>query len=115
MSSVEIDSGIAAHKAWISRLRLYLDGISSDDISIAAAGDFTKCALGQWLYGPGQQYELFLQFHELVETHKNFHDVAAEIVHRHRAGDLEGASRLLDVDLVGLSDKIVKLLGLLKV
>lgn len=115
MSSIDIDSAIAAHRVWSSRLRFYLDGITDDIVTVERIGDFTACVLGRWLYGSGADYDLFKQYHELIETHQRFHEVAAEVVRLHHAGETDNADSLLTGDFEDLSHKVIELLKLLKV
>lgn len=115
MSSIDIDSAIAAHRAWSSRLSFYLDGISEDVVTVERVGDFTACVLGRWLYGSGEDYKSFVQYHELLEVHKQFHLVAAEVVRLHHLGDDETANQLLAGEFEDLSHRVVEYLKQLKI
>lgn len=115
MSSIDIDSAIAAHRVWSSRLRFYLDGITDDIVTVERIGDFTACVLGRWLYGSGSDYDPFQQYHELLEIHQRFHEVAAEIVSLHHAGETDSADKLLTGDFAELSHRVIELLKQMKI
>ena len=114
MPSLDIDTAIAAHTAWIKRLRFFMDGISDGQMNIDQVGDDTRCALGSWLYGAGSDYDLLKQYHELVTVHREFHRVAAEVVEAHQRGDEAIAERLYADRFMGLSRDIVALLNELR-
>lgn len=115
MLSIDIDAAIAAHKAWRGHLRFFLDGISNKTFTIESVRDHTACALGQWLYGPGADYNLFTQYSDLKEVHRLFHETAAEITRLHQAGDSERAETLLADEFTTYSRRVIELLELLKI
>lgn len=115
MSSIDIEAAIAAHLSWAKRLRFHIDGISSEQLTVSDVADFRRCVLGQWLYGSGQEYGLFKQYHELLEEHEQFHGIAAKVLQLHQAGLDEAAGAVLDGEFVTASDRVVKLLREIKV
>jgi hypothetical protein len=115
MSSIDIDSAIAAHRIWATRLRYRLEGISEEPITVQTARDHTQCILGKWLFGSGEQYNLFEQYFELIEVHRSFHEIAAEIVTLHQNGERGKAESLLKNEFQQQSDKVVELLLDLKI
>jgi hypothetical protein len=115
VSSIDIDAGIAAHKAWFGRLRSYLDGLTDGELSVGDVNDCKRCVLGQWLYGSGEQYNLFTHYHELIKVHQRFHEVAGQIVELHQSGQTAKAEALLETEFKFLSEQVVVLLTDLKI
>ncbi len=115
MSSIDIDAGIAAHKAWFSRLRYYLDGLTEGELSVGDVNDCTRCVLGAWLYGSGEQYSLFTQYHDLITVHRAFHELAGRIIELHQSGQTAVAETLLEGEFKSLSERVIALLNDIKI
>ena len=113
MSSIDLESAIAAHMGWAKKLRDTIDGHAENDISVADVHDHTACVLGRYLYGTGNEYSLFKQYHDLLEVHRRFHKTASEIVQLHKSKEDDRAISLLDGEFQAASDRICELLRLL--
>lgn len=115
MSSLDIDSAIGAHKAWRSRLENVVYGIEESSLSCDSICDDRKCLLGTWLYGRGQVYASWEHFTPIMDTHKQFHESACNIVKTFNQGHAEEAQALLDGEFSRLSGLLVGLLTLLRI
>jgi len=115
MSSIDIEAAIASHVSWVERLRNVIGGQPDSSVTRESAGNDASCGLGQWLYGSGQEYDLFSQFHDLKTVHSRFHQIAAEIVDLVHSQETAAATSLLEDSLRTKSEEIVRLLGDLKI
>ncbi|MBN8716280.1 MAG: CZB domain-containing protein [Xanthomonadales bacterium] len=86
---------IDKHMQWKLRLKTYLRGggepLDANTVSVDDA-----CALGKWLYGPGQKVQHLPEFQRLKEHHKHFHAVAGKVVLEHQRGRTAQAQAVLD-------------------
>lgn len=114
MANIDIESAIAAHKAWSGRIRDVIEGKGKKDTSVNDVQDHTACVLGRYLYGVGQEYSLFNEYHKLLDTHQQFHEVATSVLQLHEAGDDAQARFLLDSKFQELTDRVIYLLNELK-
>jgi hypothetical protein len=114
MITIEIESAIAAHQMWSKRLRHIVDGISPNRVTPTFVGSYTKCLLGEWLYGEGTKYHANIEYVELIKVHQQFHELAAEIVTLHLAGNDIAARQLLDGNFETLSNQVVDFLHRLR-
>jgi hypothetical protein len=114
MITIEIETAIAAHQMWSKRLRHIVDGISPSRVTPAFVGSYTTCLLGEWLYGEGEKYGSTLEYTELIKIHQRFHEVAAEIVTLHLAGNNTAARQLLEGNFETLSNEVVYFLHRLR-
>lgn len=80
MNLTTIDNAILAHRAWISRFRASVSGISTEKFSTAEACDDTACSLGKWLLTDSTDQLPTLVHYQIVAQHKIFHRYAADIV-----------------------------------
>lgn len=90
----DFSSAIDAHRKWKVRLRAAIAEHGKLDVQTLCRDD--KCALGQWLHGPGGarwgQRPLFV---ELVERHAAFHRTAAEVAQTINREQYDEAERLI--------------------
>lgn len=110
MTSLDIDAAIGAHTAWKRRFEFMLDGIIDDTIDRERAGDDTRCVLGCWLFSKDQEHTDLPIYSVLVDTHREFHNVASQIIDAIDASDVVLAKQLLDTTFNGLSREVVALL-----
>ncbi|WP_240125322.1 methyl-accepting chemotaxis protein [Thermomonas alba] len=86
---------IDKHMQWKLRLKTYLRGggepLDADTISVDDA-----CALGKWIYGPGQQVQHLPEYQRLKEHHKHFHATAGKVILEHQRGRTAQAQALLE-------------------
>ena len=82
---MDFDQAIAAHSAWKSKLKAYLN---KPDGSLKAADiqSDQECLLGQWIHGEAKQWIGNAAYTELKMQHAAFHAAAAELVRKADAG-----------------------------
>lgn len=115
LAEIDIDTAIAAHENWKLRLRNYLDGKSSEQLSPEIVCLDDKCDLGKWLHGPGgQRLGKYPSFTMLIARHKYFHVQASTVVALSQAGDKAKAEETLKTNYEHGSTQTVLLLKELK-
>jgi len=98
----------AAHLAWKTKLRGYLDGKSS--LSREEAVSHRHCVLGKWYYSSGLEHYGKLQEMQAIEApHTELHELIGAIIGSKEQGDAEEAERLF-LKIEPLSQQIVNLL-----
>jgi len=98
----------AAHLAWKTKLRSYLDGKAS--LSQEQAVSHRHCMLGQWYYGSGlENYGQLKEMREIEAPHTELHRLISTIIETKEKGDLREAERLFS-NVEPLSQQIVSLL-----
>jgi len=96
-----------AHLAWNDRLTAYLDGTSRENLDVHQIAPDNLCILGKWIYGPAaQQFQQQQEFHDLRQTHKQFHLTAGQVLIEHNDGNTEAANQLLLGKFRSLSSRI---------
>ncbi len=108
----ELHRAKAAHLAWKSKLRAFLDGKASLDKS--AAFSHTECAFGRWYYSDGSRHFSHLpEMAEVEDPHIELHKTIRRIVELKEQGEVASAEELYET--VGpLSDQIVALITALE-
>ncbi|NNM52129.1 MAG: CZB domain-containing protein [Pseudomonadales bacterium] len=107
--SLSIDHIIAIHKAWDERLYHYVIGSSKEDMQPEVLRTDDRCILGTWLHGAGQrQLGSYVTFTKLLNTHRDFHHQAAEIVALKQIGQVDKALELLHGKFQALSQEIIQ-------
>lgn len=109
---VELHRAKAAHLAWKSKLRAFLDGKATLDKS--AAFSHTECVFGHWYYSEGTQH--FGQLPEMTaveEPHKQLHEIIRRIVELKDRGERDAAEALYE-QVEPLSEQIVELISSLE-
>ena len=95
----------AAHLAWKTKLRSFLDGRST--LTREQAVSHRHCVLGTWYYGEGlEKYGRMREMQALEAPHKALHGLIARIIECKEGGDLEEAERLYR-EVEPLSERIV--------
>ena len=101
---------VEAHIKWKIRLQKHLDGTSDEKLNPDVICLDNKCALGQWIYGDGQQYKDMEGFEDLRTTHADFHKCASEVVRKTDTGDKSAAENIFKNDYALLSTNITRML-----
>jgi Chemoreceptor zinc-binding domain len=115
LAEIDIDTAIAAHENWKLRLRNYLDGKSTEQLSPEVVCLDDKCDLGKWLHGPGgQRLGKYPAFTLLIARHKYFHVQASTVVALAQSGDTAKAEATLKTHYEHGSTQTVLLLKELK-
>jgi len=91
----EIESAVAAHSAWKTRLHDAIDkGIL--EIPIATIKADNQCAFGKWLYSPSiTQSNRSKEYQAVKGAHAEFHGVAAKVAELAQAGNKTEANTLM--------------------
>lgn len=104
---------ISAHVMWKQRLFALLAGNSKEQLDPAVIELDNRCVLGKWIYGDGQRMTELPAFEEVRGLHARFHQLAAEVVKLHLAGEASAAEFLLHGEYSRLSEKLKhRILGL---
>lgn len=74
------------HRRWMKNLEIHLALPPGQGPAVAT--DPHACGFGRWYHGVGmQRYGRLKTFSTIDETHRRLHDVASDLIARHRAGD----------------------------
>lgn len=113
---MNFDDAIRAHAEWKVRIQKYLKN-PDGSINVEDLGKDNLCALGQWIYGEGENYNTMEEYEDLREVHKHFHQTAAHILMRRNQGETIESELVLgaESDYAKYSTDIMKLLVKLKV
>ena len=107
------DDMIQAHHNWKVRLKAFLAGSGPALAADSAAAD-NLCALGKWMYGPGQRAADLEEYRQLRQAHAGFHRLAGQVVRLHQAGDTAGANRLLEGEFQRATETTVQAIRALR-
>lgn len=112
MSSLNIESAVAAHRSWCRKLKFVINDITDGQIDADLIGDETHCVFGNWLSGSGgREYSTAEEFGQILVVHKSFHEAASEIVQLSHSGKRYEANSLIITKLEPLSHEILRLLN----
>jgi len=107
-SSFDFQNAIAAHLAWKSRLRGFLDGRES--LSLEQAVSHKHCVLGKWYYAEGlANYGHISDMKAIEPPHTELHAIIKNIIELKENGQLPEAEQEYG-KVATLSQKIVSLL-----
>lgn len=90
---MNFDEAISAHVEWKVRLRVHLAEPGQKTLTPEEVASDDRCVLGRWIYGEGAGYASDGAYQKLVEEHRAFHRLAADIV---RAANEGRASQAQD-------------------
>ncbi len=91
---MDFAKAVDAHVAWIMKLQEAIGG--GIKLDVAEVGKDTLCELGKWIYSPGTVHPDMAAFQKLKSKHAEFHQCAAEVVHKVNTGNVEGALNMVD-------------------
>jgi hypothetical protein len=115
LAELDIDTAISAHENWSARLHAVIKGTSSEQLHPDVICQDNRCALGQWLYGPGgQRLGKYPAFTVLVARHKHFHLEASTVLLLAQSGEQEKAEQKLQSGYRHASNQVILLLKDLK-
>lgn len=115
LAELDIDTAIAAHENWSARLSAVIKGTSDEQLSPAVVCLDNRCALGQWLHGPGgQRLGQYPAFTVLVARHKHFHLEASTVLTLAQSGEQAKAEHKLNSGYRHASNQVILLLKELK-
>ena len=108
-ASFDFGSAKAAHRAWKTRVRAYLNG-DDEAIDPEHIASDRQCDLGRWYFGVGKKkFGHLPEMQAIEEPHRELHAKVKEVVDLKQAGDLDRAHQELQT-VNRLSDRIVSLL-----
>ncbi|MCE1229324.1 MAG: methyl-accepting chemotaxis protein, partial [Firmicutes bacterium] len=107
---LDVEAAVAAHQAWSGRLKNVLAGRSRETLDIQVVCKDDLCALGKWLHGSGRKFNTHQNYAPLVIKHRDFHQMAGEILRAHQGGQSNRAESMLHKDFPALSQTVVSLL-----
>jgi methyl-accepting chemotaxis protein len=111
-NSFDFQNAIAAHLAWKSRLRGFLDGRES--LSLEQAVSHKHCVLGKWYYAEGlANYGHIAEMQEIEPPHTELHAIIKNIIELKESNQLSQAEHEYG-KVAALSQKIVSLLSKVK-
>ena len=107
-SNFDFSAARRAHRQWRVKVRAYVNDV---DIKFDrnTADDGTKCALGQWIYGQGKQYQSLPAFSALEKGHSELHAFIGKILSLKDLGDIEIANIEM-AKLESLSNNVIGLI-----
>lgn len=106
--SFDFPNAIAAHLAWKTRLRGFLDG--REALSLEQAVSHRHCVLGKWYYADGlANYGHIDEMQQIEKPHTELHAIIKSIIELKKAGQEQQAEREY-AKVAALSEKIVALL-----
>jgi hypothetical protein len=105
---MNFEEAIAVHQKWKVRLRVVIDGKSTETLDPEIVAKDDQCLLGQWIHGEGGKiFGSKPEFGEVKHTHADFHKVAAQVLRKSMTGDKAGAAHLLDGEFYQASSKVI--------
>ena len=115
LAELDIDTAISAHENWSARLHAVIKGTSTEQLRPDVICQDNRCALGQWLYGPGgQRLGKYPAFTVLVARHKHFHLEASTVLQLAQSGEQAKAEQKLNAGYRHASNQVILLLKELK-
>ena len=105
--SLDIDVAIMAHENWKLRLESCLHGTSHEHLTAEKVGCDDACDLGKWIYGDGEQHlGKYATFTELRNSHRQFHQAAANVLTLANSGHRDEAEVLLHGEFERMSNHV---------
>ncbi|MEN9373491.1 MAG: hypothetical protein RIR79_1043 [Pseudomonadota bacterium] len=108
VSSLDIQAEMTAHENWKMRLKLYLEGQSTEQFSPELVCHDNRCDLGRWIHGTGQEaLGKFPGFTTLMRHHQMFHYTASNVVALNLAGQKNEANQILQSQFKDYSNSVM--------
>lgn len=115
LAELDIDTAIAAHENWSTRLLAVIKGSSAEQLQPELVCLDDRCDLGKWLHGPGRErLGKYPAFSVLVARHKHFHMEASTVLSLAQSGEQAKAEQKLGSGYRHASNQVVLLLKELK-
>jgi hypothetical protein len=109
---MNFEDAVSAHQKWKVRLRMAIDGKSTEKLDPNTVCKDDQCDLGKWIHGEGgQTMGSKPEFGHLKTTHADFHKVAGNVLRKSQAGDKAGAVSLLEGEFFQTSTKVIQAIG----
>ena len=88
---------VQAHLDWKRKLHDAIEG-KGEKLDAAVVCRDDRCALGQWIYGPGKRFAKYTEHESLRRAHAGFHKCAGAIAELAQQGKHDEAQRSLEGD-----------------
>lgn len=98
---------ISAHQSWKFKLRDVLQGRNNETLDPAKVSQDHRCAMGKWIYGPGQRHAGSERYETLKDQHARFHRCAGKILALNADGQHDDAADLLGRRFAQLSESTI--------
>jgi methyl-accepting chemotaxis protein len=107
-NAIQLQSAMAAHLSWKTKVRGFLDGKGT--LNEQVAFNHAKCGFGKWYENVGiRQYGNMSELRQIDKPHRELHDLIKKIYDHKQQGDMQAAER--EYERVGpLSEEIVGLM-----
>jgi methyl-accepting chemotaxis protein len=106
-SEFDFDKAGQAHVDWKHRLRAFIEGRGEAlDVAVVSCDD--RCALGQWIYGPGKRFDKYREHDSLRTAHAKFHQCAGQVARLAQGDRRDEARRLLETDFEEESKQTIR-------
>ena len=106
---MNFEDAVSAHQKWKMRLRMAIDGKSTEKLDPNAICKDDQCDLGKWIHGDGgKAMGSKPEFGHLKTSHADFHKIAGDVLRKSLAGDKAAASALLDGEFFQTSTKVIQ-------
>ncbi|WP_029406653.1 methyl-accepting chemotaxis protein [Thiomicrorhabdus sp. Milos-T2] len=110
--SFDFTKARSGHRQWRVKVRAYINDFDVN-FDRSTASDGSKCALGSWIYGAGNQYASLSSFNNLERNHADLHSFIGEILQLKDIGDIETANNKMS-ELEAKSTKVIELITALE-
>lgn len=106
---MNFEEAVTVHQRWKTRLRVVIDGKSSENLDPNQVCKDDQCELGKWIHSEGvKSMGSKAEFQDVKHTHAYFHRAAGEVLRKALAGDKAGATILLDGEFYQASSTVIQ-------
>ena len=108
LEGLNFATAVEAHNKWRVRLAAVIDGTSTEKLEPGVVSQDNQCVLGKWVHGGGaQKFGHEATFHQLRDTHAEFHAQAGRVLALAQGGQVADARKQLESgDYLVLSHRI---------
>ena len=106
---MNFEEAVLVHQRWKTKLRMAVDGKSTESLDPNVVCKDDQCDLGKWIHGEGgRTMGAKPEFGAVKTTHADFHALAGSILKKAQAGDKAGADQMLDGEFFQASTKVIQ-------
>lgn len=96
----------SGHRQWRVKVRAYINDLDVN-FNRATASDGSKCALGTWLYGAGNQFSSLGSYKNLERAHEELHSFIGDVLQLKDIGDIESTNQNMS-KLEAMSNQVIQ-------
>jgi hypothetical protein len=113
VAGLNFKTAVDAHMKWKVRLESYINGTSTEQLTVEVISRDDQCPLGKWIYDRGgEKFGYSETFFDMKAHHAHFHRCAGDVLAAAQAGDTVKATRLLQGgDYIKASERVKMLLA----